>query len=119
MKGKKILVCDDDKGISEMLQMLLDDEGFTVSVEISSVNLLKRMENEKPDLLLLDIWMPVLSGDQILKRMKASASFSQIPVLMYSASTEGQKIADASGADGFIAKPFDLDELLEMIEKMV
>lgn len=118
MKGKKILVCDDDKGISEMLEMLLSDEGYEVSAEISSVQLLKRIENVKPDLVLLDIWMPVISGDQILRSMKANASLSHIPVLMYSASTEGKKIAEASGADAFIAKPFDIDRLLEMIENM-
>ncbi len=119
MRGKKILVCDDDKGISEMLEMLLDDEGYEVSIELNSVNLLKRIENEKPDLVLLDIWMPVISGDQILRSMKATSSLSNIPVLMYSASTEGSKIAETSGADGFIAKPFDLDKLIETIEKMI
>lgn len=119
MKGKKIMVCDDDKGISEMLEMLLADEGYEVSIEISSVNLLKRMEKERPDLILLDIWMPVISGDQLLRSMKATSTLSSIPVLMYSASTEGSKIAEASGADDFIAKPFDLIKLLEKIEKMV
>lgn len=119
MKGKKIMVCDDDKGISEMLEMLLSDEGYDVSAEVSSVQLLKRIENEMPDLVLLDIWMPVISGDQILRSMRASSSIKNIPVLMYSASTEGKKIAEAAGADNYIAKPFDLDKLLELIENMI
>ena len=119
MKGKKILVCDDDRGISEMLEMLLADEGFEISTEMSSVHVLKRVEKEMPDLLLLDIWMPVISGDQILKSMKASPLTCDIPVLMYSASTEGHKIAETAGADAFIAKPFDLDKLLELIKKIM
>ncbi|MBP8067335.1 MAG: response regulator [Pedobacter sp.] len=119
MKGKKIMVCDDDRGISEMLELLLTDEGYEISTEISSLHLLKRIEMEMPDLLLLDIWMPVISGDQILKSMKATPLICDIPVLMYSASTEGHKIAQASGADAFIAKPFDVDKLLQMIEKMI
>lgn len=121
MKGKRIMVCDDDKGILEMIEMLLIDEGYEVSAEASSVQLLKRIEKEMPDLILLDIWMPVISGDQILKSMRADSdtAISKIPVLMYSASTEGKNIAASAGADDFIAKPFDLDSLLAKIEKMV
>ncbi len=118
MSGKKILVCDDDEGITEMLKLLLDDEGYEVSIEMNSVNLLKRLEVEKPDLVLLDIWMPVLSGDQVLRNIKATPSLSRIPILMYSASTEGKNIAKAAGADGFIAKPFDVNKLLAMIKSM-
>ncbi|RYE57786.1 MAG: response regulator [Sphingobacteriales bacterium] len=119
MRGKKILICDDDIGIAEMLEMLLDEEGYIVSSELNSVNLIKRVENERPDLLLLDIWMPVISGDQLLRVMKASSDFKDIPVLMYSASTEGHKIAESSGADAFIEKPFHIDKLLKLIEKMI
>ncbi|WP_074586228.1 response regulator [Pedobacter antarcticus] len=108
---KKIMICDDDNGILEMMEMIIEEFGFEVFTEANSVNVLKRLESEKPDLLLLDIWMPVLSGDQVLKTIKAEPKFSSLPVIMYSASAEGHIIAEKSGASDYIAKPFDMNDL--------
>lgn len=119
MKNKTILVCDDDLGILEMLELLLEDDGYRVITEPNSIHVLKRIEAELPDLILLDIWMPVISGDQILKVLKASQLTNKIPVLMYSASTDGKIIAELAGADGFISKPFDLADLLSDIESLL
>ena len=119
MNSKKILVCDDDQGILDMLELILEEEGYQVVLEPKSVNAYKKIESECPDLILLDIWMPVISGDQILRNLKADPNKSSIPVLMYSASTEGKTISQAAGADGFLAKPFDIDQLLEAIFKLI
>lgn len=119
MRNKKILVCDDDQGILEMLELLLDEYGYEVVLEPNSVNALKTITTEKPDLILLDIWMPVISGDQILKSLKADKAKQHIPVLMYSASTDGQVIAESSGADAYLSKPFDLAVLLDRIESLL
>jgi len=108
---KKIMICDDDPGILEMMVMIIEEYGFEVFTEANSVNVLKDLEREKPDLLLLDIWMPVLSGDQILKTIKAEPKFSSLPVIMYSASAEGLAIAQKAGADDYISKPFDMNDL--------
>jgi DNA-binding response OmpR family regulator len=119
MDNKKILVCDDDHGILEMLQLILEEEGYQVILEENSVNALKRIESESPDLVLLDIWMPVISGDQILRSLKADPSNLGLPVLMYSASTDGKTIAKNAGADDFLAKPFEIDTLLERVDKLI
>ncbi|MES2448880.1 MAG: response regulator transcription factor [Bacteroidota bacterium] len=119
MKNKKILVCDDDQGILEMLELILEDEGYQVVIEPKSVNALKRIEQEKPDLILLDIWMPVISGDQILRSLKSDTEKAKIPVLMYSASTDGKVIAKAAGADGYLEKPFDIEVLLANIDDLI
>jgi DNA-binding response OmpR family regulator len=108
---KKIMVCDDDPGILEMMVMIIEEYGFEVYTEVNSVNVLKDLEREKPDLLLLDIWMPILSGDQILKTIKAEPKFSNLPIIMYSASAEGLAIAQKAGADDYISKPFDMNDL--------
>lgn len=118
MDHKKILVCDDDLGILEMLELILEDD-YQVIIEPNSVNALKNIASQRPDLILLDIWMPVISGDQILRELKADPVTSAIPVLMYSASTEGQAIAAASGANSFLSKPFDINELLERVEMLL
>lgn len=116
---KKIMICDDDQGILEMLEMMLEDLGYSVTTESNSIQLLNRLRGEMPDLLLLDIWMPVLSGDQVLKQMKCDARLNGLPVIMYSASSEGELIAKNSGADAYIDKPFDLDELADKIRSFI
>jgi len=105
------MICDDDIGILEMMEMIIEEYGYQVYTEAKSTRVLKGLEVEKPDLLLLDIWMPVLSGDQVLRTIKAEPRFSGIPVIMYSASTEGSSIAQSAGADDYISKPFDLNDL--------
>lgn len=119
MKDKKILVCDDDQGILEMLELLLEEDGYQVVLEPNSVNALKTIERESPDLILLDIWMPMISGDQILRALRDNSEISATPVLMYSASTDGRNIAESCGADSFISKPFDLNILLQEIEELL
>ena len=102
-----------------MLELLLDDDGYEVILEPNSVNALKTIEKQHPDLILLDIWMPVISGDQILRTLKTDLKTSSIPVLMYSASTDGKLIAESSGADDFLSKPFDITQLLSAIETLL
>lgn len=117
--SKKIMVCDDDHGILEMISMIMEEYGYEVFTEAESVNVLKDLEQEKPDLLLLDIWMPVLSGDQVLKTIKTEPKFASIPVIMYSASAEGQLIAQKAGADDYISKPFDMNDLDAKIAALI
>lgn len=119
MKVKKVMVCDDDRGILDLIELIMEEAGFSVVSEINSLNAISRIEKEKPDLLILDIWMPVLSGDQVLKSIKNSTSIVNLPVIMYSASTEGESIAKVAGADDYIAKPFDLDELMDKVNRLI
>jgi len=116
---KKIMICDDDAGILEMMELIMDEYGFEVVTEANSLNVLKGLEQEKPDLLLLDIWMPLLSGDQVLKSIKADLQFSKLPVIMYSASAEGRTIAENAGADDYINKPFDMNDLESKIRQLL
>lgn len=113
------MICDDDAGILEMMEMIMEEYGYEVIAEANSLNVLRRLELDSPDLLLLDIWMPLLSGDQVLKSIKADAKFVGMPVIMYSASAEGQAIALSCGADDYIAKPFDMDDLDNKIRKLI
>lgn len=63
---KKIMVCDDDQGILDVIQMLLETENFTVYTEVHSPNLISSIQLHSPDLLLLDLWMPFMAGDELL-----------------------------------------------------
>lgn len=119
MNNQKIMICDDDSGILEVLEMMLEMEGFSVSTEKNSTNLLKEIAIVKPDLLLMDLWMPVLSGDQLLKTIRTTTEFQKLPVIIFSASVDGSEIAKNAGADDFIAKPFDMDNVVDTIRKVL
>jgi len=119
MENKKIMVCDDDQGILDVLQMLLESEGFDVITEINSTNLIREMNTNLPDLLLLDLWMPVLSGDQVLKTLRTMEEFKNLPVIVLSASVDGNSIANGAGATDFVPKPFDMDDLIIKIRGLL
>ncbi|WP_199141222.1 response regulator [Pedobacter sp. ASV12] len=117
MDRKKILICDDDEGITDMLELVLEETGHEIITETNSLNIKSILKEDLPDLILLDLWMPVLSGDQVLKTLRADENTKQLPVIVISASRDGKEIALDAGATDFVAKPFDIDELLHKIEK--
>jgi CheY-like chemotaxis protein len=116
---KKILICDDDEGIIDVLSLMLEDTGHNIIAETNSLNAYAIIEAEKPDLMILDLWMPVLSGDQILNRIRMSPQHQTLPVIVISASRDGEEIAKNAGATIFIAKPFDMDHLLAVVQDLL
>jgi CheY-like chemotaxis protein len=119
MMGKTVLICDDDESIVEILSLVLTNYGFKVIPERNSTNVFSSVDKNKPDILLLDLWMPVLPGDEVIRNLKSNPATSTIPVILISASSEAQKVAVATGADAFLAKPFQLDELIGAIENVL
>jgi DNA-binding response OmpR family regulator len=115
---KKIMIADDDPGILDALKIILEDEGYDVSVTVNGETLLK-MKKEFPDLLLLDIWMSGMDGRDICKRLKKQQLTKDIPIMMISANKDVKDISLACGADDFLSKPFDIDDLLEKIKKLL
>ena len=109
--NKKILVCDDDEGIVDLLESILVYEGYETFTELNSLNIFNRISEISPDLLLLDLWMPVLSGDQIVKNLRNKSETLKLPIIIISASRDGSDVAEDVGADDYIAKPFDIDQL--------
>ncbi len=114
---KKILVCDDDEGILEVLKIVLENNNFQVKEVNSGKAIQKRVEEYKPDLVLLDFWMPGIKGREIIKLLKNDVQTKNIPILLLSAVNAGEKIAQESGADGFLSKPFDIMDLVKTVQK--
>src|ERR1700759_1488163 len=115
----KILICDDDEGIVDLISLILNDEGFTTIPEMNSLNVATTVNQQRPDLLILDLWMPVLSGDQVLRNLRMDPASEQLPVIVISASRDGEAIARQAGASEFVAKPFDLELLIEKIKMLL
>ncbi len=116
MPDKKILVADDDSGIVDVMQIVLEDDGFDVFTTMDGLNILKLCE-QKPDLIFLDIWMSGINGNIICKQLQMSDKFKRIPVIMFSANRNTKQISIDCGADDFLAKPFEIGELLRLAHK--
>lgn len=114
---KRILVVDDDLAILEVIKIILDEKGYEVATATDSVSLYDEIKDKKPDLILLDIWMSGQDGQEITKFLKANGDTCNIPIVMISANNEGLKMAKDSGADDFLAKPFDIEDLLSKVDK--
>jgi len=102
-----------------MLELFLDLEGYNVICEINSTNLTKQLVLHKPDLLLLDLWMPIISGDQLIKIIRSTSEIKETPIIVLSASVDGPDIAAGLEANGFIAKPFDLTDITDKINTIL
>ena len=117
-QDKKIMIADDDIAIVDALEMLLVDEGYSVTTT-SNGDTLRKVTDTKPDLLLLDIWMSGEDGREIAKELKNKDQTKNIPIVMISASKDIDKSARESGADDFLPKPFEIEDLLKIVGKYI
>lgn len=114
----KIIICEDDILILDVLALVLANENQEVISVSHSPELMSTIKEKQPDLLIIDLQMPGLAGDEIVRELRASAKHSPLKVIMMSASLQGKAIAAACGADAFLAKPFDLGELEYLVDKL-
>jgi CheY-like chemotaxis protein len=116
--AKKILVADDDPAIVESTKLILEEFGYDVDTTVDGQTIYK-MEKDFPDLLLLDMWMSGQDGREICKYLKKESATKHIPIIMISASRDIRGSAKESGADDFIAKPFEMDDLIHVVRKYI
>ena len=114
-----VLIVDDDEGIAEVARIILSDSGYEVKSLTNSENIFDVIAQKRPAVILLDLWMPELSGEDILIKMKRDKSLSDIPVVVVSASKDTEKVAKNLGADDFLTKPFDINELEAKVAQFV
>ncbi|KIA96163.1 hypothetical protein OC25_03490 [Pedobacter kyungheensis] len=119
MDKKKILICDDDEGIIDVLEMIMEEVGHEVMSVNDSLKVQEVIDKVQPDLLILDLWMPRLSGQDVLRYLRSHPQHDKLPVIVISASRDGEQIANAAGADQFIAKPFDLGNIVESVDALL
>lgn len=115
--NKKILIAEDDKAISEVVTIILEQEGFRTVFADKEEVIYKILKEQEPDLMLLDIWLGGSDGGKIAKTVKSNKHTKHIPVIMISANNETEKITKESGADDYLLKPFNIDDLLHIVHK--
>jgi len=115
----KILIAEDDKAIIEVVKIILENEGYIIFTADQGKTVFEIIDQHQPDLILLDIWLYGEDGGQIAKNIKGKPHTSQIPLILMSANNETEKITKEVGADDFLLKPFNIDDLLYIVRKYV
>ena len=119
--GPLVLIVDDDAKLREYIRVNLEAEGYLVREAGSAEEGLAALEEESPDLILLDVMMPQVDGWEMLRRVQEKHGVGAIPVIMFSGKVDERSAADAAsrGAQGFIGKPFDPRALIESTKQLV
>ena len=115
---EKILVVDDEKGIVSTLKLALESDNYKVFEAYTGDGAIRKARSEAPDLILLDLMLPDMTGYEICNKLRKDPLTMSIPIIMLTGLGETGRIAGLDlGADDYITKPFDLDELKAKIRK--
>ena len=117
MSKPNIMVVDDEKNICELIRLYLEKEGFAVTIANNGSDAIAMIRQNRPDLVLLDIMMPVIDGWEVCRQVR---EFSQVPIIMLTAKGETfDKVMGLDlGADDYIVKPFDTKEVVARVKAM-
>ena len=116
----KVLIVEDDTGGRRMLEFTLQQEGFEVITASNGREGLEKAQNEQPDVVVMDIMMPVMGGLEACLRLKEVPTTSHIPVLMMTGKTteSDRTYSMMAGADDYVAKPADLHDVAERVRML-
>ncbi len=114
-RRRKILVVDDEKDVIETLRMSLESDNYSVVEAYTGYQAIKKAQSEAPDLILLDVMLPDITGYETCNRLKKNPLTKLIPIIMLTGlsgiTKSDKKLGLDLGADGYITKPIDLEEL--------
>lgn len=113
---KPILVVEDDEGLLETLRELLNMEGYDVALARNGVEALEILKDVAPAVVVLDMRMPQMDGETFAREVHRRVGLRSLYIIVLTANLYTRKKAEEIGANDFLAKPFDIDELLEKIE---
>jgi DNA-binding response OmpR family regulator len=118
MRKKKVLFIDDDPDILSIVPIVLEEENIEV-IATTDPDIIKELPVIKPDLILLDEWLGEKKGSTICAEIKEIEETSDIPIVLISAVTNLDKIAEECDADAFIEKPFDIEQLVTVVKSLI
>lgn len=112
-----ILIVDDEQPLRELLADVLESDGHRVMLAGNGREALAIVAQDRPDLVVSDVMMPLLNGVGLCRQIKADPPTASIPVILMS--SVGPRVVDGSGADAFLKKPFDLDEVETLVGRLL
>ncbi len=121
MPGKNILVVEDDRALAGVLEYNLSSEGFNVTCAMDGQDALNQARSKVPDLVLLDVMIPVMDGVQVCRQLRSEPSTMNTPIIMLTAKGEetDQVVGFSVGADDYVTKPFSVRVLLERVKALL
>lgn len=119
MEKKCVLIYDDDLEILTVCKAILDFENYHVETLAHCENIINDIEKIKPDIILMDLWIPQIGGENAIRLMHEKDSTKHIPVVLFSANDEIEKISEKINASAFLKKPFDIHSFRKTIETYI
>ena len=119
MAGKKILVADDEPQLALAVKIRLQSRGYQVVTATNGRQALELIAKERPDLVLLDVLMPVMDGYFTLRELNQRFGRGMIPVIILTARDRMKELFELEGIEDYLVKPFDHDDLLVRIERVL
>lgn len=116
---KSILIFDDDPEILSVCKIILEKKSYKIETRTYCDNIIKDISTVKPNLVLMDLWMPGMGGENATKLMKTSNATQNIPVVIFSANGKIEEIYNRLNANGFLIKPFEIKALINIVEKNI
>lgn len=119
MKEKKVLIFDDNQDLLELCTIILEEIGCIVVTSSTSDNADLQVIEHMPDIILMDNWLPNLSGIEATQLIKSDENLKHIPIIYFSANNHVQQLAEEAGANDFLAKPFNIADLEKIVRKYI
>jgi len=118
---EKILVVDDEEGVVEVVKMYLERYRYEVITANDGQEGLEKAKTEKPDLIVLDLMLPMMDGYKVCGLLKNDTRYSKIPIILFTAKAQEKdiKLGEEVGADAYIIKPFEPEILLSKIKELI
>jgi DNA-binding NtrC family response regulator len=116
---KCILIFDDDQEILFACKIILERGNFRLETRTSCDNIIADIIQIKPGIILMDLWIPEIGGENAINMMKNNKDTQHIPIILFSANAEIEEICSRANANGFLRKPFEIATLLHMIENNI
>lgn len=116
-RRRKILVIDDDERVLERVRQVLEEGGYTVVTARGSLGTSNLVETERPDLVILDVRMPALRGNQVVQILRSDRELRGVPVVLYSSLDDStlRRLVQESGANGYLSKSLRAADLLKRV----
>ena len=117
--GSPIFILDDDEANRQVLELVFEEKGWEVVAIAQTEELYQRLEGETPAVLLLDVWILGVNSSEIIKQLKMHQATQHVPIVMISAGPDLREQAARAGADDYVEKPFDIDQLIEKVHQFL
>ncbi|MFH1355232.1 MAG: response regulator [Candidatus Omnitrophota bacterium] len=119
--ARKILIVDDEPDLLKVATFRLKKAGYEIINAVNGKEAIELTQQNMPDLILLDLILPSIRGDEVCRQLKNNDKLQHIPVLLFTASTMDDLSAKVKevGADGYLTKPFELEDLLSKVKRLI